>query len=402
MKRSWIRIAILAVLSCLTVKYSDKVFILIGTFVEILKPLIVGFMMAYVLDILMKRLEKLYFPNRQDPWVMKTRRPVCVCGSLLTVAVIIVLLFILVVPALRDAVLVLTKDIPRAFGQLQNWLAGTAEEAGFVDLQKFVTSLEIDWNSIYDKVSGFLSHGIGSLFNSAFSVANVIVSFTATGVISLIFAIYMLFQKETLRSQIKKAAKAYLPTAWWERAEKFLQMAHESFTNFISGQLLEACILGSLCIVGMLLLRLPYAVMTGVIVGVSALIPVMGAYIGAIVGAFVILTVAPVKALIFIIFLMILQQVEGNLIYPKVVGGSIGLPGIWVLAAVTVGGGLLGVIGMLIGVPLTATLYKWIREDVNERLEENRVVRGIRVVEDMGISEEFCDDEAEIQKAEGK
>lgn len=383
MKRSWIRIAILAIISCLVIKYSDKVFAMLGMFVDILQPLIVGFMIAYVLDILMKRLEKIYFPKRQDAWVKKTRRPVCVFASILLVLVFIVFLFVLVVPALGDAVIVLTKDIPKAFARFQVWIVGVAAEAGFENVQEFFTSLEIDWNSIYEKITAFLSTGIGSLFNSAFSVANVVVSVAATGVISVIFAIYMLFQKENLVRQLKKTAKAYLPLQWEEKGEKFLALAHDTFTNFISGQLLEACILGSLCIIGMLILRLPYAMMTGVIVGVSALIPVMGAYIGAFVGAFVILTVSPAKALIFLIFLVILQQVEGNLIYPKVVGGSIGLPGIWVMAAVTVGGGLLGVPGMLLGVPLTATLYKWIRDDVNERLEENRVVHAPHVVEDM-------------------
>ena len=383
MKRSWIRIAILAIISCLVVKYSDKVFAMLGMFVDILQPLIAGFMIAYVLDILMKRLEKIYFPKRQDAWVKKTRRPVCVFASILLVLVFIVFLFVLVVPALGDAVIVLTKDIPKAFARFQVWIVGVAEEAGFENVQEFFTSLEIDWNSIYEKITAFLTSGIGSLFNSAFSVANVVVSVAATGVISVIFAIYMLFQKENLVRQLKKTAKAYLPQQWEEKGEKFLALAHDTFTNFISGQLLEACILGSLCIIGMLILQLPYAMMTGVIVGVSALIPVMGAYIGAFVGAFVILTVSPAKALIFLIFLVILQQVEGNLIYPKVVGGSIGLPGIWVMAAVTVGGGLLGVPGMLLGVPLTATLYKWIRDDVNERLEENRVIAAPHVVEDM-------------------
>ncbi len=383
MKRSWINIALLAVLSCLVVKYSDKVFALAVLLVDILKPLVYGFVIAYVLDILMKKLEKIYFPKRTDPWVQKTRRPVCVFASFLLVILFVVLLLTLVIPALSDAVLVLTKDIPVAFVRFQRWLADIAAAAGYENLEKFLTSLKIDWNSVYDKLGGFLTKGIGSLFNSAFSVANLLVSFTVTGVISVIFAIYMLFQKENLRRQLHKLAKVYLPKQWSGRIESFFALAHGTFTSFISGQLLEACILGSLCIIGMLLLGLPYAVMTGAIVGVSALIPVMGAYIGAFVGAFVILTVSPLKALIFLVFLVILQQVEGNLIYPRVVGGSIGLPGIWVLAAVTVGGGLLGVTGMLVGVPLTATFYKWIRDDVNERLQENRTVRLPHVVEDM-------------------
>ena len=383
MKKSWISIALLTVLSCLCVKYSDAILGVIPLLISTVQPLVIGFMIAYVLDILMKRLEKIYFPKRQDAWVIKTRRPVCVFGSILLVMTMVVFLFLLVIPNLRDAVLVLTKDIPKAFARFQNWFAGEAGNAGLKDLSEYVLSMQIDWNSLSEKLTGFLSRGIGSLFNSAFSVANVMVSFVFTGVVSLIFAIYMLFQKETLRSQLKRAAAAYLPASWKNRAEDFLTLAHSTFTSFISGQILEAFILGTLCGVGMTILRLPYALMTGVIVGASALIPVMGAYIGACVGAFVIVTVSPVKALIFLVFLVILQQVEGNLIYPKVVGGSIGLPGIWVLAAVTVGGGIMGVPGMLLGVPFTATLYKWIRKDVQERLQANKVVRTPKLIDDM-------------------
>lgn len=382
MKKSWIVIALLAVLSCLGVKYSDKVFAIIGLLLDTVQPLITGFMVAYVLNILMKKLEKIYFPKRQDAWVQKTRRPVCVFGSIFIIIFAIILLILLVVPALGDSIYVLTKDIPKAFDHFLKWLSAIAGDAGFVEAQEFVNSLKIDWESLYQKLAGFLTKGVGGLFNSAFSVANVMVSFLFTGVVSLIFAIYMLFQKENLCRQLTKMSKVYLPKKWTESILSFIELAHDTFTNFISGQILEALILGSLCSVGMCILRLPYALMCGVIVGVSALIPVMGAYIGACLGAFMILTVSPVKALVFLVYLVILQQIEGNLIYPKVVGGSIGLPGIWVLAAVTVGGGILGVPGMLLGVPLTATCYKWIRRDVNRRLAENRVVRGPRLIRD--------------------
>lgn len=367
MKKNWIKIAVLAIASCLVVKYSDYVFGIIALLFNTLKPLWLGFAIAYILNILMKKLEQIYFPRRQDAWVGRTRRPVCVFGSIFIVLFVAVFLILLVVPALGDSIYVLTKDIPKAFVRFQSWLSALAAQAGFSEVQEYVSGLKINWDDLYEKLGGILSRGIGSIFTSAFSVANLIASFTVTGVVAVIFAIYMLFQKENLRRQIKKAAGVYLPQKWRSASEKFLHLAHDTFTSFISGQVLEAFILGTLCGAGMFILRLPYALMIGVIVGVSALIPVMGAYIGAILGAFMILTVSPLKALIFLVFLAILQQIEGNVIYPRVVGGSIGLPGIWVLAAVTVGGGLMGIPGMLIGVPLTATLYKWIRLDVNRR-----------------------------------
>lgn len=374
-------IALLAVLACLGVKYSENIFSLVLTVLDTVRPLIVGFALAYVLDILMKKLEKIYFPKRTDAWVTKTRRPVCVFGSIFIVLFAVVMIFVLVIPALGDSFYVLTSGIPAAFDRFLIWLSDIAGEAGFLEMEEFVNSLKIDWESLYEKIVGFLTKGVGGLFNSAFSVANVMISSVFTGVVAIIFSIYMLFQKENLRRQLKNMAKAYLPKSWNDGIMEFMQLAHETFTSFISGQILEALILGTLCAAGMFILRLPYALMTGVIIGVSALIPVMGAYIGACLGAFMIVTVSPFKALVFLIYLVILQQIEGNLIYPKVVGGSIGLPGIWVLAAVTVGGGLFGVPGMLLGVPLSATVYKWIGRDVRTRLAQNRTVKTPKLFE---------------------
>lgn len=370
MKKSWIRIGLLAVSGCLCVKYSDKIFGAVSLLVQTLTPLFLGFVLAYILDILMKKLEKIYFPGKTEGIVAGTRRPVCVFASILLVFLVLIALFMIVVPSLRDAIYVLTKDIPKAFVRFQRWLAGLAAEAGYREIQEYISTLKIDWNTLYEKATGFLTKGIGNLFTSAFSMANLAASFAYTGIIAVIFAIYMLFQKENLKRQLNKLSRAYIPERARHTMNEFFHLAHNTFTSFISGQILEAVILGSLCGAGMFLLRLPYAMMTGVIVGASALIPVMGAYIGAAVGAFMILTVSPVKTLVFLVYLVILQQVEGNVIYPRVVGGSIGLPGIWVLAAVTVGGGLFGIQGMLIGVPLSATLYKWLRRDVNARLQE--------------------------------
>lgn len=374
-------IAVLAVLSCLSVKYSETIFSVAVLLIETVKPLIIGFVLAYILDILMKKLEKIYFSKRDEIWVLKTRRPACVFGSIFIVFFAVVMVIVLVVPALGESIQVLTGGIPKAFDRFLVWISGVAGEAGYEEVQAYVSALKIDWDSLYQKLAEFLSKGVGGFFTSAFSVANVMISFIFTGVVALIFAIYMLFQKETLRSQLKNLAKVYLPDVWNQKLMDFLAVAHDTFTNFISGQITEALILGTLCAAGMFLLRLPYALLTGVIVGVTALIPVMGAYIGACLGAFMIVTVSPAKALVFLLYLVILQQIEGNVIYPKVVGGSIGLPGIWVLASVTVGGGLFGVVGMLLGVPLTATVYKCIRRDVQIRLAENRTVRRPRLFE---------------------
>lgn len=363
---NWVKIAVIAVLACLCIKYSDHVIEMIRLIVYTMRPLFYGLAIAYVLNIFMKKLEKIYFPKKTDAWVIKTRRSVCVFASIILVLVLAVMLIGLVVPSLLDAVQVITKDIPNAFIRFQKWLSGILENSP--ELQQYVDNLDIDWNSTFRKIGDFLSKGIGDLFNSAFSVANIIVSFLFTGLISVIFSIYMLFGKERLQYQLRKLASVYVPEGITGPVQRFLILANETFTSYIIGQITEAIILGTLCGAGMFILRLPYALMTGVIVGSTALIPVMGAYIGAFVGTVMILTINPLKALEFLIYIAILQQVEGNLIYPRVVGGSIGLPGIWVLAAVTIGGGLFGIPGMLIGVPLTATVYKWVRADVNKKL----------------------------------
>jgi predicted PurR-regulated permease PerM len=376
MEKKWLKLAVLAVAGCLCVKYSETVFRLLSMLLSALKPLLLGCMLAYVLNIFMKRLESIYFPKKQEAWVEKTRRPVCVFGSVLLVLVCVVLFSALVIPALVESLNVFTKDIPTLFERFQKWVVKLLDD--MPGLQNEVQSMEIDWNSLYSKAGSFLSKGIGGLFNSVFSFANLLISGAYTLLLSVIFAIYLLFQKETLKRQAHKVLVAYFPERWYQKLETFLQLAHESFTSFITGQLTEAVIIGTLCAVGLLILRVPYAVMVGVIVGVTALIPVVGAYLGAALGAFMILTVSPTKALVFIIYLIILQQVEDNLIYPKVVGNSIGLPGMWVLASVTVGGGLLGVVGMLLGVPLAATLYKWFGMTVNQRLETKEMTVTLR------------------------
>jgi len=210
-----------------------------------------------------------------------------------------------------------------------------------------------------------VTSGVGSVMNVVIATVSSVFSALITGFMAVIFAIYLLMGRDKLQAQSKRLLRHYLKPALYEKAMYVLGVLNNCFHRYITGQCLEAVILGTLCALGMMILRLPYATMIGALVAFTALIPVAGAYIGAAVGAFMILMVSPVKALIFLIFLVILQQLEGNLIYPKVVGSSMGLPGIWVLAAVVIGGGVLGVLGMLLGVPLAATVYTLIRNDMN-------------------------------------
>ena len=221
----------------------------------------------------------------------------------------------------------------------------------------------IDWQSRISQIVSGVSDVVGVVFSAVSSVFSGIV----TGLLAVIFSVYLLTGKERLKGQWDRVTARYLPQVWRDRLQYVLETLDDCFHKYIVGQCMEAVVLGVLCMIGMGILRLPYAPMVGALMAFTALIPVAGAWIGAGVGAFMILTVSPVQALVFLIFIVILQQLENNLIYPKVVGTSIGLPGIWVLAAVTVGGGLLGVGGMLLGVPITAAVYRIVGDDVRRK-----------------------------------
>lgn len=223
----------------------------------------------------------------------------------------------------------------------------------------------IDWQSKIDQLLDLMRSGAGTVVNAVINAASTIVSRTVTLVVGFIFSIYLLLGKDKLAGQCRRMMRRYLRPSWNRNVLHVLNVLNDSFSRYIAGQCVEAVILGTLCTLGMLILGLPYATMVGALIAFTALIPVAGAYIGGAVGALMVFSVSPVKALIFIVFLVILQQVEGNLIYPRVVGASLGLPAIWVLAAVTVGGGIMGIAGMLLGVPVAAAIYRLLKEDVN-------------------------------------
>ena len=209
-------------------------------------------------------------------------------------------------------------------------------------------------------------------------VATSLIAIISKAVIAIVFAIYIIAQKETLKRQFNKLMSAYLKPRTVNRINKYASMANTTFSNFVTGQCLEALIFGSLCFLGMLILRLPYATTIAVLLGFTALIPVFGAFIGTFLGAFLILMISPIKAIIFVVFILVLQQIEGNLIYPKVVGKSVGLPGIWVLLSVTIGASVGGILGMLIATPLCSLLYILLRQAVNDRINSNKIVNRVK------------------------
>ena len=231
-----------------------------------------------------------------------------------------------------------------------------------------MNQMEVDWQEVFQNMVAFLKNGAGTMLNTTFSAAVSIVSGVSSFLIGFIFAIYILLQKETLSRQMKKVLEAFLPEPVVGRILDITALTERTFSNFLTGQCVEAVILGTMFFVALTLIRLPYGLLIGVLIAFTALIPIFGAFVGLAVGVFLMLMVNPMDALIFTITFFVLQQIEGNLIYPYVVGNSVGLPSIWVLVAVTVGGSMMGIVGMLIFIPLCSVLYALLRDGVNGRL----------------------------------
>lgn len=330
-------------------------------------PLALGAVIAYAVNILMSTYEGWYFPNSRQPLVVKSRRPVCLLLAYTSLIGIVLLIVRMILPELIQSVTLLLQELTPLLRQLSVKLntLNSGQLAALSGL--FAADGTVNWQELATKAVNFLLTGLGGVMGSLVSLISATVSAAFTAIVSVIFSIYLLMGKEKLSRQCALVLKTYLKPGWYSRLLYFLETLHSCFRRFVVGQCTEAVILGLLCMGGMLLFQFPYASMVGTLIGFTALIPVAGAYIGAGVGAFMIFTVSPVKALLFLVFISVLQQLEGNLIYPKVVGSSIGLPGIWVLAAVTIGGGVLGVGGMLLAVPLAAAFYQILREDVAKR-----------------------------------
>lgn len=369
--KSLIRIGVIAAIVCLVVKYFPSITGWFGAIFHAAAPLIMGCIIAYVINLLMRKLESVYFPKSEKRIVTMSRRPVCIMLSLIILLCIIAIVITIVLPELISSFRLIGREIPVVIEDMRLFLLEYSDELPSV--QSALTKLKpSDWTDLAKKAANFLTSGAGGLLNYVFSVVGSAIGTTVNFLIGFIFAIYLLYNKEKLSRQFQKLMRAWIPPHIFRRIMLYLHTAHDTFSSFIVGQCTEAVILGSLCTIGMLLFRFPYAAMTGTVVGVTALIPIVGAYIGAAVGAFMILTINPLQAVFFLLFLVILQQLEGNLIYPKVVGTSIGLPGMWVLAAITIGGSILGVSGMLLGVPTAATVYKLLGVSVNQRLKKQQ------------------------------
>lgn len=335
---------------------------------KIISPLVLGFVFSYVLNILVVKIEnKLTYLKRKR--LIKLLRPISILLSISFIFLLFIIIINIIFPQLIETLSIFSSSFPKMIHAIDGWF--NLNETKFPLIADYIDQLNIDWSSIGKTVTTFTISSVTTILNSSFGLASNFFSGTFNLLMALSFAIYLLSGKEKLINQIKNFQKAYLKGRLSKKLSEIITISNESFSSYISGQCLEAIVLGSLCTLGMIIFRFPFALTIGVFIGSTALIPIVGAFLGAGVGALLILTVSPIKALLFIAYIIILQQLENNLIYPKVVGTSVGLPGIWILASVTIGGGLFGIVGMIIGVPITATIYKLLQNDIRNRLMRN-------------------------------
>jgi predicted PurR-regulated permease PerM len=336
------------------------------TVYTVISPLLLGAIIAFILNILVVTYEKIYFPKSKSKLVKKSRRGVCILLSILTIILVLIFFLNIVIPQIAQFISLLIKGFPGVYDKAVEWVLDYSDE--IPALQERVKDLNMNGEQVLKKsleILGNWTFGTVSFLGSAFgAVVQLILAIT--------FSVYILADKEGLKHKFDKLLKAYMKEDKRKKLYEVLKTANSTFSSYIIGQCKEAVILGVLCTIGMVILRFPYANVVGPVIGMTALIPMIGAYIGAALGFLLILTVDWLQAVLFIVFIVVLQQLEGNIIYPKVVGSSIGLPGIWVFAAVIIGGGLMGITGILFGVPLNATIYKLLGKSVNKRLSVSK------------------------------
>ena len=340
----------------------------------VLLPFAIGGAIAFILNVPMRFIENRLFEQTKfgkTKWGKKLARPISFIIALLFVISIIGIVIFVVVPELGNTVMNIGKTVQDFVPQVQVWAEKMFQDNP--ELVAQIQSFEFNWDKILGNVANFLKNGAGSVLGTTVEAAKNIVSGVYTFFIAFVFSCYILLQKEKLSIQVRKLMYAFMPKDWSDILVALGSVSHKTFSSFLTGQCVEAAILGAMFFVVMTIVRLPYALLIAVLIAFTALIPIFGAFIGCGVGALLIFMVDPMKALIFVIMFLVLQQIEGNFVYPHVVGNSVGLPSIWVLAAVSIGASLMGVVGMLIFIPIVSVIYTILRGIVNRRLKEKNI-----------------------------
>lgn len=351
----------------------------VATVWNVFGVVITGLAMAFVLNVPLKLFEnRVFYGMSEDrrPYVRKMRRPVSlVCALVVTLGVIVILIAV-ILPQLTATVAEVASQLPNYINSVVQWLKDFL--AGFGITIDALEDFSVDWDKVFSDLTTYLKEGSANVLESAASAGSSVVS-TVTDVggsvistvmntfLGLIVAVYVLAQKERIGRFMKRCIDAFLPHRASSAISRIASMASETFSNFVAGQFTDSCILGVLCYVCMRIFRFPYPEVISVVIGVTSLVPMVGSFIGEVIGALLILIVSPIKALLFIVMVLAIQQVDGAFIYPRIVGKSVGLPGVAVFCAVIVGGNVAGVLGSLLGVPVCALLYALLREAVDAR-----------------------------------
>ncbi len=369
--RQWVIIIASGIILYWGLEHLEVVSGVIGNVIGMLSPFLIGAAVAFILRRPLARIEGCLLKLsefKEFAFLKKVSRILAIILTFLLFVAVMILVIFLVVPEFVHALMVLVSSVEQFVKQLQT----NPQEWGFISEQiaQWIGGLELDWAQMANDLKNWVISGAGIVLDGTVNVVSSAVSGMTTTVMALIFTVYLLLQKETLARQSKKLIRAILPEKKAESLLEILTMAGDTFSNFFTGQILEAAILGTMFFVTMTLLGFPHALVISVLIGVLALIPIFGAFIGCAVGVFLILMVEPMQALWFVVLFLLLQQIEGNLIYPKVVGNSVGLPSIWVLLAVTVGGSAMGVLGMILFIPGFSVIYKLLARWTNRRLME--------------------------------
>lgn len=325
---------------------------------DVISPVVYGFVFAYILNLIMVMYEGFWFPETDNELLIRARRPVSILLALITVIIVIVLVLWLIIPQLISLVQTLLENLPLMVEYIQRWIEDL--EDIYPQIDTLVNNLNINWENIARDAASFANNILGSTFTTF----QLLTSSLFRLVIILVVAIYALFSKEKIQRQVKRVLRAYMKRDHFRRLKYVLRVTNESFSSFITGMLIEAIIYGTLVTVGMMIFNFPYAGMIGALSGALALVPMVGAILSAVIGTMLIFVQNPIQGLFFLLFNIVLQQLESNAIYPRIVGGSIGLPGIWTFIAVTIGGGILGPAGFFLGVPIASVIYKLIRSNV--------------------------------------
>lgn len=359
--RKILEIVILGIICYWGLNHYEMIFKSISKLISVIMPFILGFIIAFILNVLMIRVEKVlnkFFTTNKFQII---KRIASIILSILILLGVLLLVVKLVIPEILNAIKLIAASLPEVFETLEKWSKGDSGIS--LQLKSFFDTVDVQ--SLTSEFSEFAKIGFTGVLGSTVDILSMFVNGIFNIIVGFVFAIYILMSKETLKRQTRKLLSTCLPPKITNKIIEIATISRTTFTNFIIGQTIEAIILGSLCALGMKIFGFPYAPMVGTLVGITAFIPIIGAFIGGGIGAFMIMTVDPMQALLFIIYLVILQQIEGDLIYPRVVGSSVGLPSIWVLFAVTVGGGLWGIVGVLFSVPTLSVIYLLLKEYIN-------------------------------------